>query len=434
MSQLMHLDLSMELQALSRRLFVSDPQPPKSESTLEASLSPAHQGIRSLNKLAASAPSHVAVFSPKKLRPRKPLRRTSDESDSDDKPDTQDEGDSDKESLADGMLDLISPTKLRPKIFTSPSSDNRLIETPTMTHLGLSYNVKYNIFICNECQSGISLTGVPDHAYKGAIRIHQWDTKRNVWTWIPGQKHNRAKMMKSAKRAYVATAVQKRILEELEDCLQRPVSPVQFGSETSLAARIAWIEIARPHLDQIGPICGLCVYKNAFKCTTGSCLTAKFPTFGLVPKSIQQHAKTLHPGMEATWAEGCTVQSMTHYINFTFYFQVTEIVQPLRLEQQSLTQADIIRQERQRLLGGLEKNQGLDEDLIHEAYGDVGMKKFWKSLEADMIIPLYDLNDNAPTSREDKLLRTAVVATFFDITRHVASAHPSLLQLIAKGA
>jgi hypothetical protein len=341
---------------------------------------------------------------------------------------------SDEEPLNDSILGSISPTKLPTKTSSIPISDDRLIETPTLAQLGLSYNIKYNILICTECQSGISITGVPDHAYKGAITKHKWDEKRRIWTWLPGQKHDRPKIMKTQARAHSAKTIQGWVVQELEDSLKCSVSPLRFA-ETSLDKRMDWIAHAHPHSDQMGPISGLRVYKNAFKCTTGSCRSADFPCFGLVPDTIRMHAKTHHPGMEVTHAEGYTVQTMTHYVAFVFYFEVTEPkAPPLILNPQQVNRADIVRQERQRLLGGLEKSRGLDQDLIHEAFGDVGMKKFWVALDGDMIAPLFNLDKYPSTSREDKLLRTAVVATFFDITRHVGDAHPALLHLITKGA
>ena len=374
-------------------------------------------------------PSHTALFSPRQLRSRKPRKQLHSMLE-------ESAWDSDDEISSDNtILDLCSPTKIPPRSSGIPSVDDRTIDTPTLVQLGLVYNVKYNVLICVECQSGISLTGVPIHAYEGVIQNRTWDEKRRVWTAVPGQKHSQPKIMKSQKRAYSAPVIQERVLQELESHLNHPVSPLKVP-EASLATRMDWItKVALPHPDQKGPIAGLRVFKNAFKCTTGSCQSANFPYFCLVADCIRSHGKIQHPGIKTSYAEGYTVQTMT-LINqaFTFFFEVTEIkaqVLPLNLLQKQVNQADIIHEERQRLLGSLEKSRGLDHDLIHEAFGDVGMKKFWALLNMEVIAPLYK---SGTITREDKLLRTAVVATFFDITRCVGDANPALLHLIAKGA
>jgi hypothetical protein len=384
----------------------------------------------------------MELFSPRKLRARKPVITQDDLSGASDTEASDTEAGGPKASSSVDatytFLDAISPRKLPLKVSTvdSPPSDDRLIETTTLKQLGLAYNVKYNIIICKECETAIPLHGIPDHAYKSAIRKFEWNSQTRTWKRIDGQKHNRPKFKKSPSKNYTAKEIRRWILEELEDTLQRSVSPHQFSGSKSLEDRMDWIKIARPDSDQIGPICGLKVYEHAFKCTTGSCQTADMPYFGLVPDSIRGHAKTHHPEMTASSMQGFTVQTMAQHIGFTFYFEVSSLptVNPV-VPGPRLPPAEVVRQERQRLLGHLTTNRGLDRDLIDEAYADVGMKQFWETLDMDMITPLFALdNHTSRMSSEDRVLQTAIVATFLDISLRAPAANPSLLHLISKGA
>jgi hypothetical protein len=74
--------------------------------------------------------------------------------------------------------------------------------------------------------------------------------------------------------------------------------------------------------------------------------------------------------------------------------------------------------------------------LIDPAYKMTDIAGFWSSLDLETLRLLLSLTPlgNSKTSKENRLLQHAVIATFIDIAGHVLTANPSLHLLINKGS
>lgn len=330
---------------------------------------------------------------------------------------------------------------------SSPLSDkwSSLVETKTLEHLGLVYNVCYDLIICKTCETGVTLENVTSHCSKESVKLPVWNAFKGGYDRVPSIPH--MKPVKSSAKTEDA------ILEELELLLGHQPNPIRSrdNRKDGKQSQDEFQERLKPHSDQAGPIDGLKVYEHGYVCVTGTCKDSEFPHCCLSLDSMRKHVSK-HPDKlkkrkgqrESRFLEDVHLQTFFVSIANWCYFQVPKGGSGLSRELDIKTAKsgtevpieELLQMEQNDVLGSTMDLQGVYEDLIHPAFHDAGMVEFWGTTEITEFRQLLSIK---PVQRnrargQTKLLINAVVATFMDICAHVKKAHPGVLHLISKGA
>lgn len=358
--------------------------------------------------------------------------------------DTSDE-DSDGEF---SLLDLLSPRKPKIGLVASssypPPSDNRVIQTPLLTQFGLAYQLKYDCILCVQCQVALGFNQSIHHATQGVINTYHFDDVHGEWRKDGGRqgarpRHSLPYPTKSNRTLYTEQELLDRIYNELFEAIGHAPDRLQVGL-TSKQSVDQWTALTTLHPNQIGPVAGLKVYPHIVQCTTASCKHTTSPFHSTTLDTVKKHIKEHHKGVRKdmwTWTS-VTAQTFTLHFGYMRWFMVDEEMGSTKPSAVSteLSKEEVLRRERQSLLGGIVQNVGSQRLLIDPAYETMGIAGFWSSLDLEILRPLLSLTPlgNSKTSQENRLLQRAVIATFLDIAGHVPSANPSLRLLINKGS
>ncbi|KDR65495.1 hypothetical protein GALMADRAFT_217526 [Galerina marginata CBS 339.88] len=360
--------------------------------------------------------------------------------------------DSDSE---DDTIDVRSPSKKitsalaqkppPPALGLAPPKST-LVQTQTLVFLGFRYHILYNIPVCIECEFGFLFNSFVKHAREGAKVEYVWSTtttKRGNWTKPRKSAHHHRSMplkgskfpVKGGRLTMTDDEVEALILEELRELGHDP-EPHYHGNPKDQSDLVLWL----PHDDQIGPVEGIRVFKNGFKCAEGACAREPFPYCSVTRGTMASHIRKEHPGKTprmANFKKDISVQSICGNTNYNCFFEV----RPGRLPSMdfqphsTLSVPDAVLLEQQQLFGNILDSTGSDADLIDPAYHQVGMAQFWTRFDFRVIEPLQEI---VMSQREGVLgdfyhIQQAVVATFFEICIHARTANSALLRLIMKG-
>jgi len=118
------------------------------------------------------------------------------------------------------------------------------------------------------------------------------------------------------------------------------------------------------------------------------------------------------------------------------WFTVGEMDLKSSVVSTEVSKEEVFEHERRSLLGGIVQSVGLERLLIDPAIRNDGycrvleLPGFGDTETAAVAYPSWD----SKTSKENRLLQRAVIATFIDIAHHVPTANPSLRLLINKGS
>jgi hypothetical protein len=346
-------------------------------------------------------------------------------------------------------LDFMSPRKTKAirSLSSYPSlSDNRVIQTPMLRQLNLGFQVKYELIVCMECEAAIPFDFCVDHATNATIIA--FVQIKDKWVKEGGRKgsgrrHNRPYPLKGSVE-FTEKELLSHIAQELESTLGQ--KPSLFTLSVMSRSNIErWAERAVPHPDQRGPVAGLKVYPGLFQCTTGFCKKkTESPFLTTAIDRLYRHNTQQHNAARSkTWSTDATCQTFSLLPGLLRWFCVSDSPNLDSSSESctsesctSLSISQVVKLEREELLGGVPKNLGLQTKFIDPAYVSMGISRFWTSLDMETIQPLLFLNSlgNAKRQKENQLLQKAVIATFVEITGHVPSAHPTLRHLINKGS
>ena len=343
------------------------------------------------------------------------------------------------------LLDLLSPRKPKTGLVASsfpPPSDNRVIQTPFLTQFGLAYQLKYNCILCVSCQVALGFDQCIQHATKGVIQIYHFDEAHGEWRKDGGRRgarprHSLPYPRKPNRNLYTEKELLDRIYQELFDTIGHAPDQLQIGDPSNQGVD-RWLALTTLHPNQIGPIAGLKVYPKILRCTTASCRHSTSPFHSTRGDEVQKHIRAQHNGVRKdarTW-KSVSAQTFTHHFGYMRWFTVGEMDLKSSVVSTEVSKEEVFEHERRSLLGGIAQSVGLERLLIDPAYETTAIAGFWSSLDLETLRPLLSLTPlgNSKTSKENRLLQRAVIATFIDIAGHVPTANPSLRLLINKGS
>jgi len=253
-----------------------------------------------------------------------------------------------------------------------------LVGTTTLEHLGLVYNVCYDLIICKTCETGVTLENVTFHCSKESVRLPVWDDLKGGYIRVPSMPPS--------------------ILDELEALLGHRPNPIRSrdNRKDGKQHQDEFQEQLKPHSDQAGPIEGLKVYEHGYVCLTGTCKDSEVPHFCLSLDSMCKHVLK-HPDKlkkkrgepENRFLEDVHLQTFLVSVANWCYFQVPGGGSGLSRELDIKTAQsgtaipieELLQREQNEVLCSTMDVQGVYEDLIHPAFHEAGMVKFWGTTE-----------------------------------------------------
>jgi len=337
-----------------------------------------------------------------------------------------------------------------------------LLETPTLTLLGMKYQREYNIAICDECQMGVMFNSLVSHALEGKPFNMHYKSTTLGWRQQKGLKsHYRSRPKKQSSRSgnmieLTDKEIRSAVLDELQKRWSFTAKPYT-DEDSKVKTSEGWMPgkhppYTLPHQNQDGPIAGLAVYKKGLACVLDQCKTEPFPYCTLSSGSMDNHQSRQHPFLfcsvkKKDRTKFVDVQTICGIKPLTSFFIVSskllhnnggETSQTAStMPPRSLT--DLVYDEERYLFGNSGVSQAavgsVDSDLFHPVFDLLGMVRLWSSYSVDDVQPLRSFsNSRRYILKEYRNVHKAVIATFLDICSHAKGANSALSMLVMKGS